>query len=343
MRDSKRAILSVCAVVLAAILLSLLIIYPVAPVTKNQDAWLRDSLAGELDYLIAGASQAQCALYTPEIDGVLQCSSYNLSYDALGNYEKKVLLEKEMSRNPVKTVVLELSYDLPFSTRKTDYTDANIHFINRIDTFSERLAYYASYVNTENKWFVYSDAIWGSLHTLLFGASDKVDDEAAQLKGSRLLPGRDYRLQQDEIAAALDSEPMDTQAFCAETVDAFAELIALCKAHGAEVVVAVVPVSEQYLWRKANLDAFDDWARAFCEENGVAYYDFNLLIERDTLLSDEDCYSTDTHHMSETGAKRFSKRFAEILQAANQGEDVSPLFYPSFKEAKTHSPYYGKG
>lgn len=88
--------------------------------------------------------------------------------------------------------------------------------------------------------------------------------------------------------------------------------------------------------------AFTEWANAYCAEQNVEFYDFNLLRERFALLSDEDCYSTDPMHMSEKGARMFTEAFVRIIQAAADGQDVSSSFYQSYSEMQWDSPYMAR-
>ena len=82
-----------------------------------------------------------------------------------------------------------------------------------------------------------------------------------------------------------------------------------------------------------------EWAKQYCADQNVEFYDFNLLRDRYTLFSDSDCYSTDPHHMSEKGARIFSEVFSTIIQEAYGGKDVSGYFYSSFEEMIIDSPY----
>lgn len=341
MQDFKKAIISTVSVLLIIAVFSTSFFAITMPYSHNYDWHLRRDLAGTLDYLIVGASQGQCALYTEEIDRTAGCSSYNLSYDAMKSYEKKYLLNREFARNNIKTVVLELSYDIFQSADRNSYTDANSFSLMRMDSFSDRMFYYLKYVNLKNKVFVYSE--W--MCTCLKGIGDALlskenfSSEQAALKGSNLLPSKDYRLTQDEAAEVYNQDSWDVSSLNEETVKNYKEVIKLCHEHNADVIVAVVPVSDNYLWRVDGLDSFSEWMQNYCAENDASYYDFNLLKNRFSLFSDKDCYSSDTHHMSEHGAKIFSKVFAEITQKAESGNNVDDMFYTSYEEMKQDSPY----
>lgn len=342
MRDFKKAVLSTLAVFLIAALLSLALLIPLSPYTHNYDWLLREELAGSIDLLAVGASQCQCGLDTATLDEVLGCSSYNLSYDALQNYEKQYLLKKELARNPVKTVLLELSYDTMKSNGITNFTFGNFFSMMRMDSFGDRLRYLNRQVILENKWFVYSNWMSESIDTLkrqTLSAPASVDEAQRSLKGTSFSDSEDHRLSPAQAEEAGNSILYSVSDFNPKTIEGYTELISLCQEQGVEVIVMVVPVSDNYLWTYSNLEEFDRWARAYCERMKVPYFDFNLLRSRYTLFSDEDSFAYDTHHMSETGARVFSRALGDFLRQYENGEDVTGLFYPGYEEALADSPY----
>lgn len=338
MQDSKKAFISTGIVLALFALLSGLFLAISSPYTHNYDWYLREELSGSLDFLIVGASHGQCALYTREIDRVTGSNSYNLSYNSEKNYEKYYLLNKELSRNDIKTVVLELSYDTLQSSGKTAYTDSNIFSIMRMDSFSDRAPYFIKNVNLENKLYVYADLMYQGLFGML-RHKNPVNDKQADLKGSRFIDGKDHSLQPEEVANAYNRNKFYVSSLNEDTVKGFTDLIRLCQEHDAKVIVAVVPVSDNSIWCMDNLDDFSAWAKEYCMDNNAEYYDFNLLKERYALLSDIDCYSTDINHMSEKGSRVFTEVFANIIQEASDGKDVSKYFYNTFGELKQDSPY----
>lgn len=341
MRDSKKALLATGAFVLLFALLSGAFLMFSTPFTHNYDWHLREQLAGKLDFLIVGASHGQCALNSRELDALTGCNSYNLCYDAEGNYEKQYLLREELTRNQIKTVVLELSYDTMQAAGTTGFTDSNVFTVMRMNSLADRMAYWLGHVKLDNKLYVYAEMMYLGFFEWRH-PQIPFDAEQAALKGGKMLPGQDQSLPDEALAATHHENWFTLASFREETVNGFTDLIQLCQAHGARVIVAVVPVSDQCLWRAENLDAFTEWENAYCAEQNVEFYDFNLLRERFALLSDEDCYSTDPMHMSEKGARIFTEAFARIIQAAADGQDVSSSFYQSYSEMQWDSPYMAR-
>lgn len=335
MLDFKKAIGSTLTVFLLFVLFSL---YFMGRYPGNFDLELRNQLNGQIDFVVSGASQAQCAIYTRTLDQELGCTSYNVSYDGVGGYEKRMVLREVFEENPVDTVVLELSYDTMRASCKTHYTRSTIFTAMRLSSLADRLEYFVKYVGYGNNLFVYSKLMFESM-TGIRSSGERLTEDRIDWKGSRFIAGKDHSLTEQNAAKKYNSTVYSLDEFDQETVDCFTELVQFCKDKCRNVVVVVVPVSHRYLWQMDNLDDFDQWARAYCAELEVPYFDFNLLRSRYTLLSDEDCFSTDTQHMSETGSRAFTPVLAQVLKACEAGEDVSDCFYPSFAECKLDSPY----
>ena len=81
MRDSKKAVLVSVITVLIVAIASVVLIEPyyITETFATCDRPYRDSVEGELDYLIIGSSHALTGFYMPIIDEELSCNSLNLS------------------------------------------------------------------------------------------------------------------------------------------------------------------------------------------------------------------------------------------------------------------------
>lgn len=345
MQDFRKVIASSLSILLTVIILSLCLLIPTSKFAHNYDWQLRENLKGSLDFLIIGASHGQCALYTHDIDQKLGTNSYNLSYDSMRNFEKKYLLEKELNRNRIDTIVLELSYDTLKNGNRTPYTDANIFSINRMDSFIDKLNYYINYVNLKNKFYVYSSwAINGMLgfKNSILQKEIIIENNILDKKGSRLLPSQDHSLNSNNLYDEHNKDSIFPADFNSDTIKGFEELIELAKSKARRVIVAVVPVSDNYIWCTDGLDEVTQYQKDMCIKHNVEYYDFNLLKDRYNLFSDIDCYSTDAHHMSGKGSKIFSKYFADFIKEASNGVNMSHYFYYNFDQLEKDSPYAEK-
>lgn len=341
MQDFKKTIISTFCIIITSLIFSVSILYYANNITHNSDWLLREELAGNLDFLIVGASQSQCAMNTNIIDKELYCNSYNLSSNSMKSIEKKLLINKELERNNINTIVLELSYDT-FVLPDIGYsTETNIFTILRIDSFWDRVNYFIHYVRNNSKPYVFSEWILNSLKSIYFNFLNVniMDDNLEKTKGSNLLTSKDYSLSKTEIIENYNIDCYSTDNFINSTVTGFEELIKTCKDRNIRTIVAVMPVSDGYIWSVDNLDQFNCYAKDLCDKYDVEFYDFNLLKNRYELFSDFNCYSSDNRHMSEIGSKVFSHVFSKIIEESKEKMSVNELFFSNYEEAKSNSPY----
>lgn len=339
MKDSNKAILSSVLVFLFIVLFSCGIILPQTKNTLGSDTIVLDEMQGRIDYVICGASYAKYGFSPEIIDDVLGVNSFNLSYDAITISEKKYLLQRELERNPVDTVFLELSYDaLTYVISDVTYTNYNSMIM--MDSFVDRVNYWINYTSFANKGFTYALLMQDSIEASYSGAlADEVYINNERInKGHLALNSIDISLSYEESIEQHDTAFYDSSSYAQSSVQGFSDLINMCKSYGCRVIIVVTPVSDTYLWRYSNLDDFECWLSAFCNENDVDYYDFNLLKTRYDLFDDATTF-VDDHHLSGNGAEAFSTAFAEVMREVNAGNDVSSYFYDNYSTMRNYSPY----
>ena len=338
MRSFKRALLATLAFLLCVVLLSALVCLPLMTGRSGyNDSAQRDALAGTLDLLISGASHGTNAFVPPVIDEILGSSSYNLSGFRISMAGRRALLEKELARNDVKTVVLEISYDSFSRDPDAERGKGEAMTIARLDGVQTKLRYMREHLSLGDGGYdnVYSLLLGYGVHgwiNLLRGSSDGV----AENRGWWDSKASDVSLRPEEAAALHQTEQLRLDWY-PEQQQAFRDLVSLCRAHGAQVIVCVAPLSDSVLWRTRGWDTFLTQLSALCEENACTLLDFNLRKDRSEWLRDRDCFQDDMH-MSGIGAHAFSRVFAETLAALGDG-DVSQDFYDSYAQLLTHSPY----
>lgn len=339
MRNSKKVLLSVLCFVLVVALLSgaCLGLYYGSETLNIMDSGLRRELAGSLDRLMIGSSHAWYGFMPTVFDAKMHSSSYNLSGGVFPMYAKALFLEKELARNPLKVVYVEISDDTLTRSNESDYGEGDEIAIARLDSWAERLSYMKNYLTLDDCVNVYSRA-------LLRGAQAW----AAVLRGKTALDhsargycakdGSDVSLTREEAAARFQTGAVDIEAYRPENIEQLGALLQTCRDAGAEPVIVVFPVSDAYLWEHAGEDDFRTWLRDFCGERGCACYDFNLLRDRFALFSDAESYM-DATHLSRKGAEAFTEAFADLTEKTEKGEDIRPYFYDSYEQMLTDSPY----
>ena len=331
------------AILCFAALLTLLSVVILVPYSRsesnyNQDSKLRSQLAGTIDYIFIGASHGLVTFIPEAADNELNCVSYNLSESMLPMYSRYYLLRKELDRNPVKTVVLELSCDTLSRNAAKEYGIGEDATIDRLDSFSERAEYLLKYTAYDDWLNVYSRQLTSGISywkkRVLGNLECEVDYAAKGFYGRE---PSDVSLSSEEIIREYNKS-RQPDSFKSEEKAKFQDVVDLCKSYGCRVIVVVVPVPDSYIWERDNLDAFTRNAVEFCDENNIEFYDFNLVRDRYEIYSDQYSFS-DGDHMSTTGAEAFMKSYITIMKSVDANEDISCMFYDSYSDLKEDSPY----
>ena len=336
MRSFKKVMVSVITIVVLFSLISAVIICPYinSETFYYEDKDLRANLSGTLDYLIIGSSHGLSAFKTSVLDEELGCNSYNLSGGMMTFAARKFLLQKELERNPIHTVVIEVSHNALTSENDDGYGEGDSAFLPRLDSFSERVRYLVKSVKIDDWLNIYSKLFIQGLSYYKHRGTIAVDYAA---KGYHAKETRDITLSENLIAEKYNSGMIST-AFTDYNIRYLEQMIACCKDHDARVIIAVVPIADVSIWGYNNIDDFDIWLKNFCVENDCECYNFNLLRDRYQLFNDATSFY-DGAHLSDPGATVFTRAYVDIIQKTDKGEDVSPLFFNNYEELKKFSPY----
>lgn len=333
MSGSKKAILSAVSFIGVIALVSFILAFFV----PHQDAVERKKLAGSLDLIFVGASHTQNSIIPQIIDEGLGTNSYNLAIGSMTTADRKIMIQKETGRNPIKTVVLELSLGALLRSVKNDAADGNFHMFNRMDTFSEKVSYLFKRTPVDNWAYIYARSMVTSIYSIMSGNFGK--EPSDRQRGYLPVAARDYTLGKKQIVEEYQQNVFSIDEYNKDSVKEFENTIDFCNEKGVRLIVIVAPVSDGFLWKYKNVDEFQDWLSGLCKEKGVEFYNFHLLKNKYKLLSDSKSYGASQDHMSDDGAKVFSKFFVDFIKKTDSGEDVSDLFYDSYVDMIKDSPY----
>lgn len=314
-----------------------------------QDIVLRNKLAGTIDTLLLGSSEGQVAFKSTLIDEELGVKSYNLCGSACPPSGIKALLEEEIDRNPLKTVIIDIGSFLHY-----DYTDSvsegEIKVIPRLSNNSKKLKYmfenvwinnysylYATYMN--NGISTLKNLIFGSYIPVVTGKTEMnlitTDEEAAV---------KDLSLNNTEILKNyVQDKTTDEKDFFGKielkNYELLKEMIKMCKSRNIQVVLVFIPATESRIWTNGNFETEKEFYYSFAKDYNCIYLDFNLMKEKGKYLSDKTSFK-DHFHLSESGSKVFTKCLCNVLIKIRSGEDISDMFYDSYDEAIKHFEYY---
>ena len=339
MRIFKRFSLYVMSIVLVVVLASALFIIPWrnTPIEAHDHA-LRARLAGRIDTLIIGQSYAMNGIMPQKLDEKLGTHTYNLCGSLMPIYGQQYMVEKELARNPVKHVIIEITPDTFTSDERNTYGNGDSYIVARLDSLFEQIDYLIRYVHPSDWPNIYARMLMQSMRTAaytLLGRTELLEEENM---GFIPLEAEDVSLDADTarsnyVLMSIFNNPLY------ENIWEYEDLIQLCKQAGCDVTLVYTPVSHAKVWQLYDHDAFHDWASQMAQKHGVPLFDFNLLKSRYDLLSDETSFS-DENHLSREGAAIFSDVMADILCRYRAGEDVSSLFYDNYEKAIRDSIYW---
>ena len=112
MHNFKKALINTTSLLLSFAAIFLVVIFPCFdPDSQYNDSATRDALSGRMDYIFSGASFTFQAVDTSIIDEELGVCSYNLASPAASWTGRYTLLKKEIERNELDTVVIDVSFD----------------------------------------------------------------------------------------------------------------------------------------------------------------------------------------------------------------------------------------
>lgn len=305
-----------------------------------QDYRERDELAGTLDYFILGSSHGLRAFRPDIIDTELDVNSYNLSGSLMTMFGKYEMLKYEAGRNPVKTLVLEMASSSIPRNRKTEGPEGEIYILGRIRDIPSRLAYFFKSIRPSEYGKTYYALLNRGVKCFYkFRNGNLTKYNTKAFKGFAPFK-KDFTDISINYRKKFNSQSLDTKIY-EPNIDYLDKIVAFCKENDIRLIIVTTPVSLTTVCRYDNFDWSYDWYKNYCAENDLEFYDFNLLKERTTLLTDKGSFH-DRYHLGNTGAEVFTNYFCSFMKKVDAGEDVSDLFYDSYAEFDANQFYSKK-
>lgn len=339
MQNFKKSLKSSIVFIVCLLLVFSFIVFPCFQNGSDyNDTAARQKLSGEINYIFSGASHALAAFKPDVVDEKLNVCSWNLSTSSASLNGRKTLLEKELSRNKVDTVIIDISFDTLLRSQKNENATGEPMIICKLDNSIERFRYLienvslfnGDYENVTSILLRYGLKAWVAKLSGKFGTLQKN-------KGFMPDPSVDVSLSKDSITSAHKINKLQTD-YLPENIEALNQTIELCKSYGANVILAVVPISEARIWKYTGWDKFLEEIKKISDQNNCVFLDFNLIRNRFEVFDDKCSFNNETH-LSETGAEAFSEVFSAIILKMNNGEDISNLFYSSYDDMIANSIY----
>lgn len=332
MHNFKKACAATAALMVCVVLITMSYIEPYFHGTAYfyQDSKERAELAGELDTLICGASYGLRAIDPYILNEELDCNSYNLSGALQTMKGRYTLLKKEVERNDIHTVVMEVSAYALTRDREAEGIEGDIHVLARMENIPERLAYFFQNFRPSEYAEMYYDTMNRGMHTWDLMLQGNMSDDMTE-RGFWPVETVDMTVSQSELPTIRHQETMELEQNT-ESVMYFEKCLSLCRENNIRLILVATPIDDRSLLRFDGLEEIRQWYTAYAQQYDLEFYDFNLL---KTKMEDypADTAFFDRFHLSESGSQTFSKQLCSLLLRAEDGEDFSDLFYSSYDEA----------
>lgn len=336
MRNFRRALLTALSflVLVSAISVPALYAYFADDTYYYQDAQIRTELAGTVDTFFLGASHGMRAFDPICFDETSGASSYNLCNPMMTMQGRYFLLQQELQRNPVKTVVMELSYNAMSRTDETDGTkEGDWYLMGRLENTRQRLQYLHAAFSVDEVPALYCDTMTRGLTCILMdlGLREPMPHASERTRRGYLpASGTDQSQTQETLVANYHKFTL-SRTIAPENAAYLQAIADLCGQHGVELILVVTPVTTKAATEYYGVQYISNYYADFAAENGLRFYDCNLLREKTERFPDAAAYMDDTH-LSQAGAEQFSRLLAELLWPA-PGEQPDEWFYPSYYDA----------
>ena len=339
MHNFKKALCRAGIFVLLIIILTAPLIYAYFHQTcyYYQDNEIRDEMAGQIDTLIVGASEGMRGIMPIMFDERMDACAYNLSSAMMtltGRYE---LLKAELERNPVKTVVLEVSYDTMVRDREEEGPEGDLQVLGRWSTTGQRIHFLATAFTVDELPGVFYDTLERGFLCAKYALGFKTPftgNAAYASAGYVKTSANNMRRTDAEYQQAYHTVPWPND-IVPENVQMLQQISDLCHAYNVELYLVTVPISKYVILQHDGMQTLHDFYTNFAAENGWNYFDLNLLQDRDTLFTEEEAYYDDVH-LSAVGAFYTTEQIIQLIQMSRNNEDTSALFFPSFDALDAH-------
>lgn len=290
----------------------------------------REELKGTLDTLYCGSSLAYCAYNTEILDEAMGTNSFNLgtaSQPYLGTY---YLIKETVDENPVQRIYLTVA--MPLFQNEDVQAHHYVSPFENMCSWKWKLAY-LSEVNDQDVWMasmLYSTQVKDYLD--YESVKDNLQNKLEIKTAPKSYAGRGYRTFTATYKGR-DREnnlKMNTWVDESKVLDEgryyFEKIIEFCQEEEIELILVAPPFTQDFINGAGDMDGFHQYIAGIAEKWGVAYYDFSLYKERQTVFTNE--LFRDVNHLNKNGATAFCNLLVEVMRSNHPQE----YFYNSYTE-----------
>ena len=341
MQTSKR-IAMVAVFLIAVIAINALLTFLLVPYRGSTEVmWqhYHEKAKNEIDTVFVGSSQCHNGIDPSIIDEKTGLHSYNMGTDSQSYYDALLAAKKAIREHEITHVYLTMEYEYLFDENINDKAEANFSRQLRDQepfgaALKEDLQFAAQFHDTAisiNYFFPWtSNHVYVTPGTILQNVRNKTGHENAGSGSARLPNGftpSEGSLDYNTLGTVVQEETLAGE-ISQEVLNNLSELSTLCKENGVQLTAITVPIPKSVVLQYGNAYfQLVERLKAFSDEHGFRFYDFNLL-KPDHYEFDRDCFR-DYMHLNSAGARAYSEVLANLINQLAEGSSVAEWFYTS--------------
>jgi len=292
------------------------------------------------DCIILGASHGRSAINPYKLDEKLGTNAINLCIPSETMEDSYYLLKESCRKNNPKTVILDLDYQYWYDLAENDFSNAFIYY--QLEPSKVKAEYF--YNNLLTKDFRITFSRWSNYISDFKGIKGKVslkidseyndfEMEGAVVKGADgpyVGNGFFYRTPGGHGARGfITRHTWDDNKVDKDVVKQFKDIVNYCKANGIKLICITSTITPAPVLTGAS-EASAKYFTKLAAENGVDYYDFNL-IRQDVMPRGNLDFGDWDGHMCGVLADKYSSIMASVIKDAQSGTvDRTKYFYNSY-------------
>ncbi len=334
MRNFKKPLLALILIGIVTALLSVaMVLVYIKKSSQEFDIPVRNKYAGQIDTLFVGMSELRQAVVPAVIDEKCGTFSYNLSGGWQNLYATIMLLDEELARNDVKTLVLELSSTVISLTPDTDYREGSTLVVPRLMSTQEKIDYIKNWTLKGNPIKNYLGFVQkeGMRMVGVYDFNTTVQD-----KGFCPYYSVDAAISMKTAGETFEKEPSGR--LTEENAQRIRQIAQMCKERDIKLICITPVMSPAYILTKSGWDDTKADIQNICNEIGVSFIDFNLIKNRFSIFDEHTSYG-EYDHLSEEGAYAFTPLLAKVLDGARNDTEIAFDSYDSYIDMMKASPY----
>ncbi len=346
--SKKKKMALVVAFCMLIAVLSMAVEYMVYPPTYVRAIISEMYKQEDLGAVFVGASHCQHSMQPYIFEDATGEESFNLSTPAQPVESSYYLLKEALKKSTPKWVVFDVDYS--FYTTRVPSPYASVIIGKSMKPSLNKLAYYVEQIGSMDLrsmfvpwgfWFRSNIKDAGKIMAIKQTDAYKAGDASAVYttgdKDTSVYMGKGYlssteALSEEKGSKVTTKYKWHRDDINEDTISYLKKMVEMCKEKGVEFVMVSSPVPESTLLSIKNYDDVHDYFSTFAEDNGVNFYDFNLV--RTNVLDRSDSGFIDYDgHMNDTLADDYTKLVAEVIEKNDNGSLVmDDYFYASEKD-----------